>query len=272
MHLFYFPRHPPSVERLVASEPPTLYFAIFPPKKKSLDISLKKKSIIFAYLKIVFRRTFTKKSLVFFSMVLSYEGSSLGITYLNSASTGAGDGSSWNDAFTSVADAVNAVASGDKIVYAAQGVYLVPSQVTPPDGMKFYGGFPALSMDEGLNDRNVDLYQTILSGDIKNDDTWDHVEPDYATYSLVKTPTTEPLIQNGKVNLFSTFSDDYDTISDATKPWRNVADKTKRVASVTGLTQESPIIPDAFGAARHPSRIALGPINTPSPRTMLLIK
>lgn len=137
--------------------------------------------------------------------------SAFGITYLHGGATGSGDGSSWENAFTSPEAAVAAAAAGDNIIYAAAGVYIVNAPIVPTDGMKFYGGFPGLSMDESLSDRDVDKYQTILSGDKNSDDLWEHVEPNLSGYNVVYTMTEMSLIADGKVNVPTEFSCDYDT-------------------------------------------------------------
>ena len=39
----------------------------------------------------------------------------------------------------------------------------------------------------------------------------------------------------------------YDEVANAAKPWRKVSDTTSFAASVSGLDQTMPVIPDAFG-------------------------
>lgn len=132
------------------------------------------------------------------------------VTYLKADAVGNNDGSSWDNAYTNVAAAVSAAASGDNIVYAAQGVYIISATITPADGLAIYGGFPGVSMDETIDDRNPDIYQTIFTGDQALDDVWEHVMPNLGQYSATYTKLSDKVIDGGKVNLPGTFSGDYD--------------------------------------------------------------
>ena len=93
------------------------------------------------------------------------------------------DGTSWATAYTSPADAL-AAANGEKPVYAAAGVYRVANgaPLTPADGTVFYGGFPGVSESETPADRDIEAYQTILTGENAGAADfyrcrWTHVEP-----------------------------------------------------------------------------------------------
>lgn len=132
------------------------------------------------------------------------------VTYLKASATGTGAGTSWTDACTTVADAVTLATAGDKVIYAASGIYIIPSTIQPADGLSLYGGFPGLSTDETLGDRNADTYQTILTGDQTLNDTWVHVEPVLGEYRFDQTITTQRVLTNGVVNLPGPFSGDFD--------------------------------------------------------------
>jgi len=108
----------------------------------------------------------------------------LNLTYkfVDSSATGANNGTSWADAFTSLQDALDIAISGDKI-WVAKGTYYPSSGYNLCDdsgdstryyhfemkeGVKIYGGFagnenPAVF---NLNNRDFITYNTILSGDI----------------------------------------------------------------------------------------------------------
>jgi predicted outer membrane repeat protein len=108
----------------------------------------------------------------------------LNLTYkfVDSSATGANNGTSWEDAFTSLQDALDIAISGDKI-WVAKGNYYPSSGYNLCDdsgdstryyhfemkeGVKIYGGFagnedPAVF---NLNDRDFITNNTILSGDI----------------------------------------------------------------------------------------------------------
>ena len=62
----------------------------------------------------------------------------------------------------------------------------------------------------------------------------------------------------------------YDEIANPEKPWRKVADKASFAASVTGLSLESDVIPDAYGAPRRRTSVKLGPVNCSYGLTVIL--
>jgi len=114
------------------------------------------------------------------------------IIYVDADATGANDGSSWADAYNYLQDALHDAYSSIKLVEirVAQGVYK-PNQSTfttpsrslgeSPDyfdrytafwlgsGVTIKGGFAGLS-GEDPNARDIELYKTILSGDLNGDD------------------------------------------------------------------------------------------------------
>ena len=87
--------------------------------------------------------------------------------YVDSTAEGDQDGSSWEDAFMDLQDALAIAEDGDE-VWVAAGVY------TPGEnralsfqigsGVKVYGGFPVGGSE--FSSRDHQLNQTILSGDI----------------------------------------------------------------------------------------------------------
>ena len=64
----------------------------------------------------------------------------------------------------------------------------------------------------------------------------------------------------------------YDEVANPNRPWRDISHKDWYSGSVGGLTLESPLLPDAFGASRVPGRIAYGPLNAPAGGTFLLLR
>ena len=104
------------------------------------------------------------------------------VIYVDAAATGAGDGSSWADACRDLQDALaDANEAPPAVIRVAQGVY----RPTPPMGLALLscmatfqlhnqvaleGGYAGVA---GLdpNARDVERYQTILSGDLAGDDT-----------------------------------------------------------------------------------------------------
>jgi hypothetical protein len=93
------------------------------------------------------------------------------VWFVDDDATGAGNGASWDDAFTTVQAAVDAAADGDS-VWIAQGTYTPAASgetlVTMQDGVSLYGGFAG---DETtFDDRAGYTSATILSGDFLGDD------------------------------------------------------------------------------------------------------
>ncbi len=118
------------------------------------------------------------------------------------------DGASWATAYSDVATAIEAAAGTN--IYAAQGVYIISATITPSVPFAIYGGFPGLSDDETLADRDADLCQTILTGDTALDDKWVHIVPKLGQYGVTSTTTDQYVIQNGRIVLPPAYTADYD--------------------------------------------------------------
>ncbi len=99
------------------------------------------------------------------------------VIYVDKAATGSGNGSSWDNAYTSLQDGLNHAGTDDQI-WVAQGIYTPTVETSPGDprsvsftlvnGVEIYGGF---SGEESLlNQRDLETYETILSGDLNGDD------------------------------------------------------------------------------------------------------
>ena len=63
------------------------------------------------------------------------------MVFVDVGATGANDGTSWADAFTTVQAGLDAADNEDKEVWVAGGSYLISSSVTLKDGVAVYGGF-----------------------------------------------------------------------------------------------------------------------------------
>ncbi len=135
------------------------------------------------YYRVTAVDTTGSESLVFSSEDTATPKPAAGTLYVDQSATGANDGSSWNDAFVHLqdaADSVNANPYTDYDVRVAEGVYYpdvdkdgdhVADDTTESfrlgvDDVSLLGGYPA-----GGGGRDPEVYRTVLSGDITQDDS-----------------------------------------------------------------------------------------------------
>ena len=110
------------------------------------------------------------------------------IYYVSPASSGNGDGSSWQSTMT-LADALTAAQAGDQIwvkgfetVTRESNLYVTPAKegFTLKSGVQLYGGFKGtetkLTDRETLGKPYQLKYRSVLSGDLQNDDKVDNVD------------------------------------------------------------------------------------------------
>lgn len=86
------------------------------------------------------------------------------VIYVDANATGAGDGSSWADAYTTIQEGAAAAVAGDE-VWVAASTYIRQSGdtlLTLPAGVSFFGGFAGGETNRG--ERDPWLNQTILDG------------------------------------------------------------------------------------------------------------
>jgi hypothetical protein len=115
-------------------------------------------------------RVFSSVALIIFVIGIAGTGSVFGeIIHVDCDATGANDGSSWEDAYTDLQDALADAASGDQI-WVAECVYKptagseTSARFSLVDGVEMYGGFAG---DEtGLEERDYEQNKTYLSGDL----------------------------------------------------------------------------------------------------------
>jgi predicted outer membrane repeat protein len=99
--------------------------------------------------------------------------------YVAKGATGANDGTSWDNAYTYLQDALADAVSFPRDIWVAAGTYHpdegmgialgdrnVPFQLL--DGVAIYGGFGG--GETSLDQRNIEVYETILSGDLDGND------------------------------------------------------------------------------------------------------
>lgn len=112
--------------------------------------------------------------------VVEFVGGPFGpIWYVDDDATGADDGSSWADAFNHLQDALAAAQSGHEI-HVAQGNYKPDQGLWIPQGSRYAsfqltngvgikGGYAGFG-EPDPNSRDIELYETILSGDLAGND------------------------------------------------------------------------------------------------------
>jgi len=119
----------------------------------------------------------------------AYEHQPPRVIYVDTDAVGANDGSSWEDAFNTYIGLQTALAvasSGDQI-RVAQGVYKpdITNGIVPPsrsatfqvkNGVTIKGGYAGFGAPDP-DARDIELYETILTGDLNGDD-----EPDFVNY------------------------------------------------------------------------------------------
>ncbi len=102
-----------------------------------------------------------------------------------------GAGTSWQTAFQTLQNALDAAADDDEIRVGG-GIYLPSEQIDPNDprtatfqlinGVGLYGAYAGLANPNNPDERNIELYESVLSGDLEgNDDPNDFpAGPSYA--------------------------------------------------------------------------------------------
>jgi predicted outer membrane repeat protein len=109
----------------------------------------------------------------------AYEYGSRRTIYVDRDASGAEDGSSWADAFRYLQDALRAATGRDRILVAEgvykpdQGIYQPPCERTATfqliSGVAIRGGYAGFGQPDP-NARDIELYETILSGDLRGND------------------------------------------------------------------------------------------------------
>lgn len=112
-------------------------------------------------------------------------GAARAVIYVDISASGAGDGTSWVDAFVALQDALSAAAPGSEI-WVAEGVYgpdrgagqtqgARDSTFRLRPGVALYGGFGGT--ETSRDERDPALHPTVLSGDLAQDD-----QPNWVNY------------------------------------------------------------------------------------------
>lgn len=135
----------------------------------------------------------------------------------DSATNGANNGTSWENAFICLQDALSAAVYGDQL-RVAQGTYKPDRSTAYPNGtgdrsasfhlvngaalIGGYAGFEALDPDE----RNLEQFETILSGDLLANDS--------SSYASLNLCQEDPNLTDNCYNVVTSIETDNDTIID----------------------------------------------------------
>jgi hypothetical protein len=119
-----------------------------------------------------------------------------GVITVDAGAVGNNDGSSWVDAYSQLQSALAAASSGDEI-RVAQGLYK-PAEVSGNraatfqllNGVTIKGGYAGSGAPEP-DIRDVDVYETILSGDLNGDDSPDFANNGENSYHVVTGSSTD---------------------------------------------------------------------------------
>jgi hypothetical protein len=133
-----------------------------------------------------YKASFRHILIVLLFLFVSLQSALGGTIYVDASATGANNGSSWGNAYIYLQDALTAAISGDNI-WVAEGTYKPDHGVgvTIGDrnatfelkaGVSIYGGFPVGGGT--LEQRDPNLNETILSGDLNSDD-----QPNFVNHS-----------------------------------------------------------------------------------------
>ena len=117
--------------------------------------------------------------------------------YVDDDAPPGGDGLSWQTAYTHLQDALGA-AGADTAIHVAGGVYRPDRDEDNPggtgdrsaafvllSGVEIYGGYAGLAEPGNPDLRDIELYETVLSGDLADDDGPDFANNDENSYHVV---------------------------------------------------------------------------------------
>lgn len=145
--------------------------------------------------------------LVLSALLLGMACTAVGRTiFVDANAPGANDGSSWANAYNYLQDGLAAASSGDE-VWVAQGVYKPDANSADPNGsgdreatfrlingVAIRGGYVGFG-EPDPNARGVDVYETILSGDLNGNDVggWNDPSRHENSYHVVTASLTDQI-------------------------------------------------------------------------------
>ncbi len=122
---------------------------------------------------------------------MSFDSFDINTLYVDADASGDNNGSSWDNAFTTLTPALNAAQAGDQI-WVAEGTYTPEtatdgrfSSFTLPYLVSLYGGFDPTNDVVLFDDRDPGTYTTTLSGDINGNDGAKGVGTDNVYHVLI---------------------------------------------------------------------------------------
>ncbi len=168
---------------------------------------------------------------IFTLLAMGLQGMGQTIVYVKSSAAGSNNGTSWANAYTNLRTALTNAPTGAQVwvaagtYYPASGSSRTQCNIIADKNLTVYGGFPN-SGSPGLAQRVPIVYQTIVSGDINQDDAaWDPVthyndttrdDNFYNVFNITATGTTSRtvtldglVIQSGNANSTSAGSGRY---------------------------------------------------------------
>ena len=122
-----------------------------------------------------------------------------GLLFVDDDARSGGDGISWDSAYRFLADALFAAGKGRVAeIHVAQGVYLPDRDESNPDGtgdreatfqlindLALMGGYAGIGAKDP-DARDIELYETILSGDLLGNDALDFKNNDENSFHVVQ--------------------------------------------------------------------------------------
>lgn len=161
-----------------------------------------------------------KITLCFLLLALGTALSAQKTIYVKSDAAGANNGASWQDAYTSLTDALTAAVDGDQ-VWVAAGTYK-PVSATPkgsftlPAGVALYGGF--VGTESTLAARNPATNVTTLSGDLTGDDVVGSFTTKRSDNSTHVVQVTDPGLSGARATIDGFTISGGQTLSGTTNP------------------------------------------------------